>query len=165
MFWRPKSVSRAHVRVTWLVIGVAVVTATVIAAAEKVTACGWWGDWYPSYCYAPCCRYLPSDVPAQILVRVPAEARVYFDNEATIQGGEVRLYESPPLPAGSEFCYEVRVEIKSGEDERTETRQLVIAAGQLTQVDFRSPDPKPGELPELREMPTLPEEYFPSQKP
>lgn len=112
-------------------------TAFIVDGVATVSACGGRrGGWHPGYCYNPCAFYLPSGFPAQILVRVPADARVYFDDGPTTQGGEVRLYESPPLPAGSEFWYEVRVEIGSGQEVRTETKQVAVVAGQLTQVDF-----------------------------
>src|SRR5262245_62047374 len=37
--------------------------------------------------------------PISIRVLVPADARVEFDGHKTSEGGERRLYETPPLPA------------------------------------------------------------------
>lgn len=160
MFRKKVLVSRASTGTPLRMMVFAVLTtAFILDGVATVSACGGRrGGWYPGYCYNPCAFYLPSGFPAQILVRVPADARVYFDDAPTTQGGEVRLYESPPLPAGSEFWYEVRVEIGSGQEVRTETKQVAVFAGQLSQVDFdfEPPPDQVRKLPKISDVPPPP---------
>lgn len=138
MFWKLASVSRVPVPdSTLMVVFALLASAFIVAEAGTASACGRRsGGCCPSYCFSPGGSCLPSGSPAQILVRVPKGARVYFDNEPTTQGGEIRLYESPPLSVGSEFWYKVRAEINSGHEVQTETKRVAVVAGQMTQVDF-----------------------------
>jgi uncharacterized protein (TIGR03000 family) len=71
----------------------------------------------------------PADVPAQIDLRVPADAQIWFDGEKTAQAGTLRHFVSPPLTSGKEYLYEVRATWKEGEREVTESRHLSIRAG------------------------------------
>src|SRR5262245_60323463 len=55
----------------------------------------------------------PANV-ATIVVRVPADAKLYFDGVLTEQTGTERTFVTPPLRAGQEFRYELKVELASG---------------------------------------------------
>ena len=48
--------------------------------------------------------------PARILVRVPADVRIYINGEPTRQASEERLFISPPLPPGRTLGYDLRLE-------------------------------------------------------
>jgi uncharacterized protein (TIGR03000 family) len=77
-----------------------------------------------------------TDTTAQIELRVPAGAEVWLDGARTRQTGEVRLYVSPPLTAGKEYSYQVRVTWKDGDKEKSEDRELTIRAGARLSASF-----------------------------
>jgi len=95
----------------------------------------WWADsYYPnagaSYYYYPYAAYYPNarvsyydpytayhpqgqavDVnAATIRMRVPSNARVWFEGEATAQSGADRTFVSPSLAPGRDYVYHVRVQ-------------------------------------------------------
>jgi uncharacterized protein (TIGR03000 family) len=65
----------------------------------------------------------------RIDLRVPADAKIWFDGRETIQTGTARSFESPPLAAGPEYAYQVRIQWKRDGKEVTQTRQIVVHAG------------------------------------
>jgi uncharacterized protein (TIGR03000 family) len=76
---------------------------------------------------------------ARIILRVPADASVYFDDEPTRQSSSERVFDTPPLSVGKDYTYNVRVEvIRQGTVHRT-TRSVDVQAGRTVTVDF--PDP------------------------
>ena len=79
---------------------------------------------------------------AQITVRVPdADAQVWFEGQLTSQRGTTREFESPELNPGSNYTYDVRA--RWNRDGRTvdQTRQIVVRAGSMVNVDFSRPQP------------------------
>jgi uncharacterized protein (TIGR03000 family) len=73
---------------------------------------------------------------AQIELRVPAGAEVWLDDVRTRQTGEVRPFVSPPLAAGKEYSYQVRVTWKDGGREMVEKRELTVRAGDRLSASF-----------------------------
>lgn len=69
---------------------------------QKVPAC------YP----CPC----PCFAPAVIFVKLPADAKLFIDGEATTSKGTERVFVSPPLPCGYEFEYTLRLEVNRAAD-------------------------------------------------
>jgi uncharacterized protein (TIGR03000 family) len=83
--------------------------------------------------------YQPSDegMPVQVNVQVPStDAQVWFDGTATRQQGAYRTYQSPALPEGNTYSYEVRVRWMENGNAREETRTIRFRAGQSVTVDF-----------------------------
>ena len=74
--------------------------------------------------------------PANITLRVPAGAQVFFDGDTTRQTGTVRQFVSPPLPQGPDYHYAVRVEWKEGGRSVTRTRRLTVHAGDQVNMSF-----------------------------
>ncbi len=64
-----------------------------------------------------------------INLRVPADAKIWFDGRETIQTGTARSFESPRLAVGPEYTYEVRIQSKRDGKEVTQTRQVIVHAG------------------------------------
>jgi len=81
-----------------------------------------------------------SAASAVVVVQVPADARVYFDNQPTKQAGEMRTFSTPDLPAGKAFFYEVRADVMRDGKVTAQTRRVAVRAGQTTRVDLRSED-------------------------
>lgn len=77
--------------------------------------------------------------PVVVRVRVPADAEVWFENTKTRQIGTDRMFESPPLPPGGDFIYEVRASWSLDGQPVTQTRKVVVHGGQEVNVDFTSP--------------------------
>jgi uncharacterized protein (TIGR03000 family) len=76
------------------------------------------------------------DTRAQIDLKVPREAEVWFDGAKTTQTGSLRRFVTPPLTPGGKYGYEVRVAWKDGTRTVTETRRLDLAAGDRVTAAF-----------------------------
>lgn len=77
-----------------------------VASALLVLACGA-GYRALEGCPCPC----PSMASAVIRVSLPADAKVFFDDEATSSTGDNRQYTTPPLPFGRDLQYTLRAEV------------------------------------------------------
>jgi uncharacterized protein (TIGR03000 family) len=83
----------------------------------------------------------PSGGTAMVTLRVPADAEVWFNGDATTQRGESRQFASPPLTPGREFHYEVRARWTDGDRVVDQTRRVSVRADGRTDVDFTRPEP------------------------
>jgi uncharacterized protein (TIGR03000 family) len=72
--------------------------------------------------------------PIRITVLVPADAQVEFDGYKTSSQGESRVYETPPLPVGSEHTYVLAVTSQG----KTTTRKISVRYGGDNSFDFRA---------------------------
>jgi uncharacterized protein (TIGR03000 family) len=79
-----------------------------------------------------------TDTTATIVVRVPADARLYFDDQATQQTGTRRTFSTPGLQAGREYFYRVKAEVRRGGAVHSRVERITVRAGQTTQVDLRN---------------------------
>ncbi len=75
--------------------------------------------------------YNPSQpTPATVEVRVPADAKVWFEDTLTTKTGNDRVFTTPPLVTGKTFYYEVKAQwMKDGKP--VEKTQLVQVSGGL----------------------------------
>jgi uncharacterized protein (TIGR03000 family) len=75
---------------------------------------------------------------ATITVKLPPGATLYVDDRKSPSADPVRRFTTPPLPAGKEFSYLLRVEqTRDGQPERM-TERVTFRAGEETVVDFTS---------------------------
>lgn len=74
---------------------------------------------------------------ATITVKVPPGATLYVDDRKSPSMDPVRRFTTPPLPAGREFSYLLRVEqpTRDGQPERM-TERVTFRAGEETTIDF-----------------------------
>lgn len=115
---------------------------------------------YPSYYYgsptytAPSTMVVPSTTTYQSLypattavagnsasidVRVPPNARVWFDNQEMAQNvGTMRHFSSPPLEPGSDYQYTVRAQWMQNGQMIQNVKNVIIHAGDRVTVDFLS---------------------------
>jgi uncharacterized protein (TIGR03000 family) len=109
-------------------------------------------DGYPYYTTSPNVGgyYLPqvdayfgsSPLPAAPLpvamvhVLVPDDAKVWFNGTQTAQVGKEREFTSPPLKLGRMYKYEVRAEWHVGAKLMSETREIVVRAGNGVTINF-----------------------------
>lgn len=98
---------------------------------------------YQSF-YPPLTPTVPVEAErvAHIEIRVPASAKIWFDGVETKQGGTLRTFISPPLATDSSFTYEVRAAWTQGGQEVSQTRRVVVRAGDNVTVEFGSPTPE-----------------------
>jgi len=78
----------------------------------------------------------PADdrAPASLVVRLPADARLTIDGEATRSASGTRWFVSPPLEPGKTYHYELKAEVTRGGKRLTETRRVAVRAGQGSAV-------------------------------
>ena len=64
-------------------------------------------------------------------LRVPGDAKIWFEGSQTQQTGTARSFESPPLDAGQDYLYQIRVQWKQDGKDVTQTRQVAVHAGDV----------------------------------
>ena len=99
----------------------------------------------PAYASTRSNRYYNSDDTrvARVVVRVPADAKVYLQDQPMSLSGRVRRFVSPALRPGAEYNYTVRVEIERDGKTLSKTTDARVRAGQRVEVavSFDNEDP------------------------
>ena len=88
----------------------------------------------PSYA-APTAPAAPIAI-AQFHVQVPAEAKIWFDGQPTVQTGAAREFVSSPLAQGVECTYVVRVAWRHGDRLIEQNRSITFKTGDHLNLDF-----------------------------
>ena len=92
-------------------------------------------------------RYIPvppSELPVVLIIRVPAEALVDIEGVRTRSTGEVRRFQSPPLPVDQSFIYSVKATWKAGDQEVVREHKAKVRGGEEVVIDLRQePKDKP----------------------
>ena len=71
-------------------------------------------------------------------MKLPPGATLFVDDRRSPSADPVRRFTTPPLPAGREFSYLLRVEqARDGQPSRM-TERVTFRAGEETEVDFTS---------------------------
>jgi uncharacterized protein (TIGR03000 family) len=79
----------------------------------------------------------PSNNTAAIDIKVPANAKVWFNDKETSQTGSDRHFVTPALEPGKTFTYEVRATWTGSDGQQvTRTREVHVQANQPTMVNF-----------------------------
>jgi uncharacterized protein (TIGR03000 family) len=87
-------------------------------------------------------RGTPEPVPglpagrAQLVVRLPADAKLFADGNATMIGGVERVFLTPEISTVRDYTYTLKAEYAAGDPE---TRQVTVRAGYRTVVEFAGP--------------------------
>jgi uncharacterized protein (TIGR03000 family) len=76
----------------------------------------------------------PSNQVATIEVKVPANAKVYLQDQSMSLTGPVRRFVSPELEADRTYRYNVRVEVEHNGETISKTTQADVRAGQRVEV-------------------------------
>jgi uncharacterized protein (TIGR03000 family) len=84
----------------------------------------------------------PEPARAEIEVRVPPDAELWFGGAKTRLSGAVRLFKSPPLEPGQWYGYDVKARWVEGGQEVVRTTHVSVAAGARSAVDFTKPGDK-----------------------
>jgi uncharacterized protein (TIGR03000 family) len=78
---------------------------------------------------------------AHVTVRVPADAQIWVENQATMQTGAVRNFVSPELVPGRDYLYDIRAVWQQDGHTVQQDRQLTVRAGSNITLDFNQPAP------------------------
>jgi uncharacterized protein (TIGR03000 family) len=77
----------------------------------------------------------PAD-KAVLVVRLPASAILQVGGKTTTQVGTERTFQSPPLPSGQSFTYQLSATWTENGKPQTVTRQAIVRAGERTVIDL-----------------------------
>ncbi len=84
----------------------------------------------------------PRSAAIEIVLVVPADARIFFDGEPTTSTGTERRYVSPPVEVGKQFQYVVLARWQEGGKPVEQSRKLPVTGGARVRVDFTQPPPQ-----------------------
>ena len=73
---------------------------------------------------------------ATVVVKLPADARLFADGRALNLTGAERKFVSPDLPTGQEFVYRFKAEYERGGETVSVTKKVPVQAGQTAAVEF-----------------------------
>jgi uncharacterized protein (TIGR03000 family) len=79
-----------------------------------------------------------SPAPAQVTVRLPADARLYIDNTVCPLTSDTRSFNTPTLQPGQEYFYTFRAEITRDGQTRSQSQRVVVAPGRRVTVQFNN---------------------------
>src|SRR5262249_29726996 len=71
---------------------------------------------------------------AIVVVTVPSDAVVYFDDTRMQRPGTTRTYSTPPLNPGTTYRYTIKAEVVRDGRTVTDTKQITVRAGETTRV-------------------------------
>ena len=77
--------------------------------------------------------------PANLIIQVPADARLEVDGESTRQSGATRRFVSPPLKPGARYSYHLQVWFWEGGKMIVRKRTVHVRAGETSTADMRKP--------------------------
>ena len=101
------------------------------------------------------------------MVHVQPNAKVYFFDVMPTPVCETptyRVYKTRPLQTGCHYYYDVRAEVDESGNVLTESQKITICAGNTTEVHFKNLQSSDS-LPGPKELPKLPEAFFPTVEP
>jgi uncharacterized protein (TIGR03000 family) len=81
-----------------------------------------------------------SEGPARIWLRVPRDAKVWFNGQETTLTGRHRRFLSPTLLPGKTYSYKIRVRWTKDGKAVEEVRNIEFRAGESVPIDFTQPD-------------------------
>jgi uncharacterized protein (TIGR03000 family) len=73
---------------------------------------------------------------AEVVVRVPSNAKLLANGQETDLTGEQRVFRTPTLTPGQDFKYNMAIEVNVDGETKTITKQITVRAGHRTNVDF-----------------------------
>jgi uncharacterized protein (TIGR03000 family) len=133
--------------------------------SSSSSSSGGWSYSYPTYRVAPApaasgdapappaaggddmTRYHPGygSNAASLAVKVPTDAKVFVNGNATSSEGANRRYVSRNLSPGQSYTYQVRAEVVRDGKTLTETKSVKITAGGVASLDFQFNSDQPAE--------------------
>jgi uncharacterized protein (TIGR03000 family) len=85
------------------------------------------------------------ETSAQIIVQVPADAKLYIDGKLMDGTTTERSFYTPPLAQGQSYFYDVRLETVKDGKTVVQDKKVIVQAGALVKESFK----RSGELTSL----------------
>jgi uncharacterized protein (TIGR03000 family) len=76
------------------------------------------------------------DSRAHLVVTLPEKAKLYVDENLMKSGATRRSFVTPELQPGSAYYYDVRVEVERDGKPVTQSKRIVVRAGQNIEASF-----------------------------
>jgi uncharacterized protein (TIGR03000 family) len=73
----------------------------------------------------------------KVVVDVPSDATLYIDGQKSKMTSGRRTFVSPVLQGDATYFYDLTAEVVRDGEKKTETRRVMLRAGQVSRVDFR----------------------------
>jgi uncharacterized protein (TIGR03000 family) len=80
---------------------------------------------------------------AKLIVEVPADAKLYIDDQPMKTTSARRVFSTPALEPGQAYYYMVRVEVMRDGKVQSDTRRVIVRAGEEIRADFNRLEPTP----------------------
>lgn len=80
----------------------------------------------------------PNDAKASVVVRVPANAKVFIDNYPMKSTSTERVFTTPALQPGESYFYTIRVVVEKDGKEFEEVRRVSVRAGETSRLAFEN---------------------------
>src|SRR5262249_58329055 len=74
---------------------------------------------------------------AKLVVEPPADAKLFIDDMPVKATAGVRTFDTPALEPGRPYYYMVRIERMRDGQPVSETRRIIVRAGQVARADFK----------------------------
>jgi len=78
----------------------------------------------------------PAADSARVVVDLPADAKLFIDDQPTAQKTGQRNFTTPKLEAGQAYYYELKAEVVRDGKTYTETQTVKFQAGQTAKASF-----------------------------
>ncbi len=79
---------------------------------------------------------------AKLLVELPTKAKLFIDDRPVQAAAGVQIFDTPALEPGQDYFYLVRIEMMQDGQPVSETRRILVRAGQVARADFHDWEPK-----------------------
>jgi uncharacterized protein (TIGR03000 family) len=96
---------------------------------------------------------IPPEGTALVIVRLPAEAELWFDETKTTQTGSYRRFVTPPLQTGRALMYTLRAHWHVQDADLTRAERVRVEPGKSISVNFLTVDGWSGVRPETLPQP------------
>ncbi|MBI1916310.1 MAG: TIGR03000 domain-containing protein [Planctomycetes bacterium] len=73
---------------------------------------------------------------AKLVVEVPADAKLFIDDQLMKSAAATRVFNTPTLEKGQTYYYELKVEVARDGVTRSETRKVLVRAGERARAVF-----------------------------
>jgi uncharacterized protein (TIGR03000 family) len=81
---------------------------------------------------------------AKLIVELPADAKLYVDDQAMKATSPVRSFSTPTLEPGQVYYYELRAEVVRDGKPVSQTKRVLVRAGEVVRAQFAGmPEPEP----------------------
>jgi uncharacterized protein (TIGR03000 family) len=77
---------------------------------------------------------------ARLIVELPADAKLFVDDKQMKTGSERRSFTTPTLEKGETYYYVLKVEVIRDGKPVTETKKILVKAGDEIKADFKEMD-------------------------